>query len=164
MPSSYIRSAPVALAACLLSFAVFAQAKDVVKRGKTVTLEYTVKQEDGTLVDSSADSGPLTYVHGRDELLPALEAALAGLGVNDRKSIRLEPEDAYGPVDPDAFREMPIEDIPESARRVGAQLRFKDSDEIMRVREIRETTIVVDFNHPFAGRTLTFDVRILSIE
>lgn len=165
MPNVYIRYAQVALAATLLCAAFAAEARDVVvKRGKTVTLEYTVTQDDGTVVDSSADGGPLTYVHGRKELLPALEAALAGLSVDDRKSIRLEPEDAYGTVDPDAFREIPIEDIPESARRVGAQLRFKDSDEIVRVHEIRDTTIVLDYNHPFAGKPLTFDVKVLSIE
>ena len=156
--------ARLTLAIFLFAVSASVQAKDVVKRGKTVTLEYTVTQDDGTVVDSSADGGPLTYVHGRDELLPALEAALAGLTVDDHKLIRLEPENAYGSFDPTAFREIPIDDVPESARRVGAQLRFKDSDEIGRVREVREATVVIDYNHPLAGKTLTFDVRVLDID
>ena len=156
--------AQLALAIFLFAISASVQAKDVIKRGKTVTLEYTVTQDDGTVVDSSADGGPLTYVHGRDELLPALEAALAGLTVDDHKLIRLEPENAYGSFDPTAFREIPIDDVPESARRVGAQLRFKDSDEIGRVQEVREATVVIDYNHPLAGKTLTFDVRVLDID
>lgn len=136
----------------------------LVAPGRSVTLEYTVKLDDGTVVDSSDEGGPLTYVQGDGEMLPALEAALSGMAVSERKSIRLEPEDAYGRVDPDAFREVPIDDIPESARRVGATLRARGSGETMRVDEIREKTIVLDYNNPLAGKALTFDVEILSIE
>lgn len=155
----------VAVALCFLSLSVCAQRGDrVVAEGKAVTLEYTVRLDDGTVVDSSADGGPLVFVLGDGEMLPALEAALVGMAVHERKTIRLEAADAYGPVDPTAFREVPIENVPESARRVGAQLRTRGSDTVMRVREVRESTIVLDSNNPLAGKSLTFDVEIRAID
>jgi len=156
--------APVALALCFLSLLVSAQRADpVVAEGRSVTLEYTVRLDDGTVVDSSADAGPLEFVLGDGEMLPALETALIGMAVHERKTIRLEAADAYGPVDPNGFREVPIENLPESARRVGAQLRTRGSDTVMRVHEVRESTIVLDSNNPLAGKPLTFEVEILAV-
>ncbi|MGB7215930.1 MAG: peptidylprolyl isomerase, partial [Gammaproteobacteria bacterium] len=89
---------------------------------------------------------------------------LEGLDVNDRKEIRLAAADAYGEVRDDAFREVPAEQIPEGARRVGAQLTAQGYDGPIRVHEVKGDTIVLDFNHPLAGQDLTFDIRVVSIE
>jgi len=153
------------LAACFISLSAPAQRRGaVIAEGSTVTLEYTVTLDDGTVVDSSDEGGPLTYVQGDGEMLAALEAALEGMREKERKSIRLAPEDAYGPFDPDAFREVPIDNVPESARRLGAELRAPGGSGTMRVHEIRQDTIVLDLNNPLAGKALTFDVRVRSIK
>ena len=76
----------------------------------------------------------------------------------------LDAADAFGPVNPEAFQEVPIENIPEGARSVGTQLRAEGFDGSIRVHEVRDETIVLDLNNPLAGQDVTFDVRILSIE
>ncbi|MGB7216025.1 MAG: FKBP-type peptidyl-prolyl cis-trans isomerase, partial [Gammaproteobacteria bacterium] len=88
----------------------------MIEAGKTVAFEYTLRLDDGSVVQTNKGSEPLTYVHGENQLLPALERELEGLDVNDRKEIRLAAADAYGEVRDDAFREVPAEQIPEGAR------------------------------------------------
>lgn len=155
----------VILAASLLSSSGIAQQEDsVVSAGSSVSIEFTLTLADGTVVESNVDREPLTYVHGEGRLLPALEAELAGMSVDERKSVELEAEDAFGPVKPEAFREVPIDNIPEGARTVGTQLSADGFDGPIRVHEVRDETIVLDFNNPLAGKDLTFDVRIVSIE
>jgi len=136
----------------------------MIEAGKTVAFEYTLRLDDGSVVQSNKDAEPLTYVHGENQLLPALEQALEGLEVNDRKEVKLAAEDAYGKVRDEAFREVPADQIPEQARRVGAQLSAQGYDGPIRVHEIKDETIVLDFNHPLAGQDLTFDIRVVSIE
>ncbi|MFO7286407.1 MAG: peptidylprolyl isomerase [Gammaproteobacteria bacterium] len=136
----------------------------MIEAGKTVAFEYTLRLDDGSVVQTNKGSEPLTYVHGENQLLPALERELEGLDVNDRKEIRLAAADAYGEVRDDAFREVPAEQIPEGARRVGAQLTAQGYDGPIRVHEVKGDTIVLDFNHPLAGQDLTFDIRVVSIE
>lgn len=136
----------------------------MIEAGKTVAFEYTLRLDDGSVVQTNKGSEPLTYVHGENQLLPALERELEGLDVNDRKEIRLAAADAYGEVREDAFREVPADQIPEGARRVGAQLTAQGYDGPIRVHEVKGDTVVLDFNHPLAGQDLTFDIRVVSIE
>lgn len=136
----------------------------MIEAGKTVGFEYTLKLDDGSVVQSNKDAEPLTYVHGENQLLPALERQLEGLGVNDEKEVKLAAEDAYGDVRDEAFREVPAEQIPEPARRIGAQLSAQGYDGPIRVHDIKDETVVLDFNHPLAGKDLTFDIRVVSIE
>lgn len=165
MQSYFRRHVFIALVATLFSSGGFAQEEDsVISAGKSVGFEYTVKLADGTVVDTNVDGEPFTYVHGDEQILPALEAALVGMAIEEEKSIALDAAQAYGEIDPDAFQEVPLEAIPEGARRVGAQLRSQEFPGPIRVAEVREETIVLDLNNPLAGQALTFDVRILSIE
>jgi FKBP-type peptidyl-prolyl cis-trans isomerase 2 len=119
---------------------------------------------DGTVVESNVDGDAFTYVQGGQQILPALEAELLGLAVDDTKQVTLAPEDAYGPVNPEAFQEIPIDQIPEDARIVGSILGAEGYDGPIRVHEVREETILLDFNNPLAGKTLTFDIRIVSLQ
>jgi len=139
----------------------------MIKQGDQVSIEYTLSLEDGTVADSNVGQEPLVYRQGEGHILPVLEDALVGLGVNDAKQVTIEPDDGYGPVNPAAFQEVTADMIPEGAREVGAVLAARDEqgrEQILRVHEVRGHTIILDFNHPLAGIALNFDLRILSIE
>jgi FKBP-type peptidyl-prolyl cis-trans isomerase 2 len=139
------------------------QARITIGPGKIVSLRYTVSLPDGEVVHSNVDGYPIKYRQGDGKLLPALEAELAGLAAGDKKSVTLSPENTY-PVNGDAFREVPIDQIPEDVRQVGAVFRPLGSRGSVRVVEIKDNTAVLDLNHPLAGKTLTYDVTILSVE
>lgn len=134
--------------------------------GKQVSLEYTLQIDDGTVVDSNVGGDPLTYLHGADEILPALERQLEGLEAGDSRKVTISPEDGYGPVHQEAIQEVATEQIPVAAREIGARLQASapDGEELhARVTEIREDTIVIDFNHPLAGEQLHFEVKVLDV-
>ena len=136
----------------------------MIAEGNTVGMEFTLSLTDGTVVDSNVDGDALTYVHGEGQLLPALEAGLLGMAVDESKTIDLDAAEAFGEINPDAIREVPLDSIPEDSREVGAQLRAEGFDGPIRVSEIRDETVLLDFNHPLAGEQLKFEIRVLTIE
>ena len=134
---------------------------------KRVGIEYTVYLADGSEIDSNVGEALLTFSPGTGELLPALEEELAELKVGDRKRITLSPEKAYGEVQQDAFHEVEAEDLPEEARTVGAELVAEDeegNERPLRIHEVKGDKIVLDFNHPLAGETLTFDLHVVDVD
>ncbi|MGB6641766.1 MAG: FKBP-type peptidyl-prolyl cis-trans isomerase [Thermoanaerobaculia bacterium] len=139
----------------------------MIETGKSVSIEYTLKLDDGTAVDSNVGEDPLTYTQGSSEILPALEEALLGHGVDDTKEVKLTAEEGYGPVNPEAYQEVELGMVPEDARTVGITLAATGPDgqqQPIRVHEVREETIILDFNHPLAGQALNFDIKVLAIE
>jgi FKBP-type peptidyl-prolyl cis-trans isomerase 2 len=158
-----------ALLACLAALAAasaraeLAPAPAVVAPGRTVTLEYTLLLEDGTLVETNLGH-PVTFTPGQKEMFPRLEAALFGLRVDDVRSVRLEAEDAFGPPDPAAFREIPLARVPQAARCVGGYLRVPGYEWPVVVHEVRGDAAVLDLNHPLAGKTVVYQVHILAID
>lgn len=139
----------------------------MISEGQVVSIQYTLKTDDGATVDSNVGREPLTYKHGSQQILPALEQALEGLKVDDTMKITLPPEKAYGDVDPKAFQKVAVDQLPENAREAGAQLMAQDNSgnkRPLRVKEIQGSEAVLDFNHPLAGHTLSFEIRIVGIE
>lgn len=165
----YRKSRQFLAAAFFVAFAYSGHAQqqegsDVIEDGKTVGFEYSLSLEDGTVVESNLDMDqPIEYVQGGGQLMPALEAALAGMKADDTRAVTLAAADAYGEVDPEAFQEIPKETIPEDLQVVGTQLQAAGYEGPIRVHEIRDDTVVLDFNHPLAGESLTFNVRIVSV-
>lgn len=138
----------------------------MLKNGQRVSLEYTVFLEDGTKVDTNVGEDPLVFVLGNNQVFPALEQALLGLRVGDAKKVVLTADQAYGPVVPDAFREVDLEHVPEPLRKEGSILGLQDPSGgvyPVRVHAIKGSKAVLDFNHPLAGRSLTFAVKVVSI-
>jgi FKBP-type peptidyl-prolyl cis-trans isomerase 2 len=138
-----------------------------VAKGRKVSVEYTLKLEDGSTADTNVGGDPLVFEQGAQQILPALEEALDGMKVSESRKITIPPEKAYGVVMPDLVQEVSLEMIPEEARHPGAQLAAEDENgnrHFARVREVRETNVLVDMNHPLAGQTLVFDVKVLSID
>ncbi len=144
-----------------------APAAPAIEKGSTVQLEYTLKDDAGTVLDTNKGQAPLTYRQGGQELPPGLEKELTGLHAGDEKKVALKPEDAYGPVDPAAQTEVPKELLPKTALTVGTRLMARNAAGETRpvmVKEIKEKTVVLDLNHPLAGKTLLFEVKVLGVE
>lgn len=138
----------------------------MIKNGQKVQLEYTVFLEDGTQIDSNVGESPLVFVLGEHQVFPALEQALLGLKVGDTKQILLLPEEAYGPIVVDAYREVDLEAVPAPYRYEGAVLGVQDPKGGMfpiRIHKIQDKKVVLDFNHPLAGRSLRFDVKVIGV-
>jgi len=140
------------------------QRQAIVENGKTVEFEYTLTLQDGSVAQSNIGREPLAYLHGANQILPALERELLGLTVNDERRIELSAEAAYGEIDADVFEEVAIDRIPEASRQVGEELRAEGFSGPIRVDEVREETVVLDFNHPLAGQALIFNIKVVSIE
>ncbi|NGP52313.1 FKBP-type peptidyl-prolyl cis-trans isomerase [Thioalkalivibrio sp. XN8] len=139
----------------------------VIKDGSTVSIEYTLKLDDGSTADTNVGAEPLTYVQGEQQILPALEAQLAGMTVDETRQVTLTAEEGYGPVREEGYQEVPLAMIPEDARNVGARLvgQNQQGQPIhAQVKELKDETVVLDLNHPLAGEQLHFDVKVLEIK
>jgi FKBP-type peptidyl-prolyl cis-trans isomerase SlyD len=147
--------------------AITLTAGQTVQEGSLVSIEYTLTDETGTVIDSSVGKEPLTYIHGAGQIVRGLEQELTGLKVGDQKKVQVKPEDGYGLPDPNARQEIPKDKLPPDAQKVGAMLMTKGPEGqpiALRVHEVKDKTIVVDFNHPLAGKTLNFDVKVKDIK
>ncbi len=139
----------------------------IIEKGKTVSFEYTLTLEDNKVIDSNAGGEPLTFTHGSSQIIPGLEDQMIGMKTGDSKKITVKAEDGYGPVIQEAIIELKTEQVPESSRKVGAMLQTNSPDgQIVRGRisSIDEKKAVIDLNHPLAGKTLFFDVKVLDIK
>ena len=139
----------------------------MIKNGSVVSFEYTLSDENGKLIESNKGEDPVTYTHGQHQIIPGLEKGLWGMDMNQEKNIRVQPEDAYGPVDPKGFKEVAKTEIPAQGLKVGTMLHArgpKGEDFSVRVHEIKEETVILDLNHPLAGKTLSFDIKVLNIQ
>jgi FKBP-type peptidyl-prolyl cis-trans isomerase SlyD len=139
----------------------------IVKDGAVISLQYTLSGEDGKTIESNKGQEPLKYTQGAKQIIPGLEKGVAGMKVGEEKRVKVKPEDGYGPVDSKALQEFPKEKVPQEMQKVGTQLMLKGPQGQafpVRVKEIKEKTVVMDMNHPMAGKTLVFDVKILDIQ
>jgi FKBP-type peptidyl-prolyl cis-trans isomerase SlyD len=139
----------------------------VIKDGMMVSLEYTLKSSDGKVMETSKGREPLKYIHGKKMMIPGLEKELTGMKIGGEKHVTVKPEDGYGKINPKAVQEIPKEKIPPNGLKVGAVLAAKSPEGMvvpMTVRQIKEKTVVLDMNHPMAGKTLVFDVKVVDIQ
>jgi FKBP-type peptidyl-prolyl cis-trans isomerase SlyD len=140
---------------------------NVVKDGSVVSLEYTLAGEDGKTIESNKGKAPLKYTQGSHQIVPGLEKELAGMKAGEEKRVKVKPEEGYGPVDPKGFQEFPKDKIPSEALKVGTMLMAsgpRGQQVPVRVHEIKEKTVVLDLNHPMAGKKLVFDIKVLDVQ
>jgi len=132
-----------------------------------VALEYTLTV-DGAVVDSTEGKDPFHYIQGRKQVIVGLERQLQGLHVGDSKELTVTPEEGYGVIDPSAIVEVSNARLPQDAKpTVGMILRGLNPDgKSFRatVKEVKDQSVVLDLNHPLAGKTLTFNVKVLEIK
>lgn len=139
-----------------------------IKNGATVQINYTLTVDGEELDNSKQQGGPLTYVQGSGQILPGLEEDLKGMHQGDAKEVVLPPERAFGNPDPSAVQTFPkgAFDDPDSINE-GSLIQGKTADgkEFQAtVKDIRDDQVILDFNHPLAGKTLHFDVEVVNVE
>ncbi|MEJ2446664.1 MAG: peptidylprolyl isomerase [Anaerolineales bacterium] len=139
---------------------------DKVQDNFVVTLDYTLIVEDEVL-ESTNDGEPIEFIQGIGQIIPGLEEALYDMKVGDEKTVVIEPEGAYGEYDPDSLEVAKKEEFSEEIPLdVGTFLDLRDDqDEILsaQIIEADEDTVTLDFNHPLAGKTLTFEITVSAL-
>ncbi len=138
----------------------------IIEKGKTISFEYTLTLEDKEVIDTNVGTEPLTFTHGSSQIISGLEDQMVGMKAGDTKTVTVKPEDGYGPVLKEAIIELKTEQIPETSRKIGAMLQTKSpDDQIIRgkISAIDDEKAIIDLNHPLAGKTLFFDVKIIDI-
>ena len=144
---------------------LMANVPSVIANGKTVKLHYTLTV-DSQVVDSNVGAQPLTYVQGHGDMMPGLEKRLEGMKTGEKKTLTIPQEEAYGPINPKAFVEVPTEKLPKGADKPGTVLSMMgEQGQNMRpvVKEVHGETAILDFNHPLAGKELQFDVEVVEV-
>jgi FKBP-type peptidyl-prolyl cis-trans isomerase SlpA len=138
-----------------------------VKENNTVKVNYTGKLADGQVFDSSEGKEPLEVTLGQGQLIPGFEKGLIDMKLNEKKTITIAKDDAYGDVNDALIQEVNKAQLPQDmAPEVGMGLVSKtpDGQEMnLLVVEVKDETIVVDGNHPLAGKDLVFDLEVLEI-
>ena len=138
-----------------------------VKIGDTVSVNYTGKFEDGTIFDTSLVEGrePIKAKIGEKQVIPGFENGLIDMSLNEKKTIEIEPEEAYGPYRSEMIFDVPKEQFPEGVK-VGDVLSAQSAMGPVNVTvlEITESSIKIDANHPLAGKKLVFDLEVVGID
>jgi FKBP-type peptidyl-prolyl cis-trans isomerase SlyD len=140
----------------------------VVANDQVVSLAYELRLENGEVFDKSEDQAPLEFVQGRGQIIPGLENALYGMQIGEEKEVVISPEEGYGEYDEEDLDVVPRRSFPdhlELNQGMGLRLRDKKTGEvyIAYVSELDEEKAVLDYNHPLAGETLHFQVRVVDL-
>jgi FKBP-type peptidyl-prolyl cis-trans isomerase SlpA len=139
----------------------------VVEEGKTVKVSYTLTVE-GKVFDTSEGKAPLEFTVGGGGMIPGFEKGLMGMKKGEEKTFEVSPEEGYGPVDPKGFAEVPRDRLPPELKpEAGGVIYAKRPDgriNPVKVLEVKEDSVVIDLNHPLAGKALTFEVEIVEIK
>ncbi len=140
----------------------------VVAENVVVSLDYILTLDNDEVVDQSEKDAPLVYLHGYKNIVPGLESELTGMSIGDKKQVTVTPELGYGDRDPESLAEYPRDTFPDTlALEVGEPIAMRDSESgesyQAYITEIRPETIMLDFNHPLAGETLHFKVKIAGL-
>ncbi|MBE7565252.1 MULTISPECIES: FKBP-type peptidyl-prolyl cis-trans isomerase [Acidithiobacillus] len=138
----------------------------IISNDKVVTIDYSLTDEEGELIDSSVGEEPLIYLHGHHGIIPGLEQALAGHRTGDKVEVSIPPEEGYGDWDEDLVEVVAKEDFddPEDLE-IGTQFETETDEgaRLATVIDIEGEEVTVDLNHPLAGMTLNFDVTVLDV-
>jgi FKBP-type peptidyl-prolyl cis-trans isomerase SlyD len=165
---------------------------EIVQDKLKISIAYTLKERTGKILEEVPANFPFVYIHGYNNIIPGLEDALSGRRLNESFSVDIPFEQGYGPYRPDLVMEVPKEELrevgeiwlgmelemfmdddvrefqlPETPDEFVDGLNLDDdgeSDGINTIKEIKKDTVIVDGNHPFAGKDLTFDVMVVAIE
>jgi len=139
---------------------------DTVQDHIVVKLDYTLIVED-EIMESTNEGEPIEFIQGIGQIIPGLEDALYGMKVGEKKTVEIQPEDAYGIYDPESLQVAKKEEFSEEIPLdVGTFLDLRDNEgEVLsaQIIEADEETVTLDFNHPLAGKILIFEITIAAL-
>jgi FKBP-type peptidyl-prolyl cis-trans isomerase SlyD len=139
----------------------------VIGNNSVVSVHYKLMDDEGNVLDSSEGSQPMAYLHGAGNIIPGLEKALEGKGEGDSLKVRVEPAEAYGEVKPDGIKTIEksafqgVESV-EAGMAFEAQTPDGTKQQIV-VKKVEGNEVTIDTNHPLAGVTLNFDIKIVGV-
>ncbi|MFA5406262.1 MAG: peptidylprolyl isomerase [Candidatus Nanoarchaeia archaeon] len=139
-----------------------------VKKGDKVKIEYTGSFDDGTVFDSSEHDGhhhPLEFEAGAGQVVPGFDEAVNGMELNEEKEFRLESKDAYGEPKKELVRPFPKKQLPESVKEgMMIGLGMPNGQQLPgMIKSVGKEEVIIDFNHPLAGKSLNFKVKLVAI-
>ncbi len=139
----------------------------MVEEGKFIVIHYTGTFDDGEVFDTSVDRTPLEFQVGSGMVIPGLDKAVVGLAIGDEKDIHIEADEAYGEHDENRKQSYPLADVkqsfdPQVGMQIGVQM--DNGHQIpATITEVTDTEVVIDMNHPLAGKALNFNIKVLEI-
>jgi len=138
-----------------------------VKKGDKVKVDYTGTLEDGTVFDTSEGKHPLEFEVGSGQLIKGFDNAVEGMEKGQEKEITLKPAESYGDVNPALVKKVPRSQLPEGQEpKPGMPLFLKTPDGKQfpaKINEVTDQEVTIDLNHPLAGKTLTFKIKLVEI-
>ena len=136
-----------------------------IEANQIVSIEYEVRDGD-TVVDSNVGGAPLVFMFGKGQIIPGLENGIVNMAIGEKGDVLVQPADAYGELNPDAKQEVPKDQFAGIDLEVGMTLYGQGEDggtvQVM-VKEIGEENVIIDFNHPLAGKALMFTVTVNNV-
>jgi len=136
--------------------------------GNKIAIHYTGTLADGSVFDSSEGRDPLSFTMGEGQIIPGLETALDGMAEGEEKTVTVPADDAYGQKNPQAMQRVPRSSVPDGVPLdLGTQLQLQTPEGQampVTVAEVTESEVVLDANHPLAGKDLTFAVKVVSVD
>lgn len=140
---------------------------DTIADGVVAIIHYTLKNDEGEVLDSSEGGEALPYLHGASNIVPGLEKELTGLSVGDKKDVQVAPEEGYGVPNPAMIQQVPREAFPEDAEvEPGVQflMQGEQGQPIpIWITAVEGDVVTIDANHPLAGKTLHFSIEVAGI-
>jgi len=129
---------------------------------RVLSFNYTLKDTKGQVLDQS-NEGPLAFLEGAQQIIPALEEQISGMLIGQKKNVKLAAKDAYGEVEAKMVMDVPKKEVAHLQIEVGSflQLQLQDSVKVVRIAKITDDTVTLDGNHPLAGQDLEFDVELV---
>ena len=138
-----------------------------VKKGDKVKVDYTGTLEDGTVFDSSKGKAPIEFEVGSGKIIKGFDEAVLGMKRGEEKEIRIKPEEAYGQPRPELVKSIPRDKLPQDKEpKPGMMLMLSSPDGRQlpaRITEVSDTEVTIDLNHPLAGKTLIFKIKVVEI-
>jgi peptidylprolyl isomerase len=139
----------------------------MVEEGKYVAIQYTGKFDDGQVFDSSTQEQPFEFKAGSGMVIPGLDNGIMGMKVEEEKDLVIPPEEAYGEYDEKLIYTFPIEEVrqqfePQVGMTIGVQL-DNGAQVPALIKEVTDSEIFLDMNHPLAGKTLHFNIKVMEV-
>ena len=141
-------------------------AEETAEKGKIAEVEYEGKFDDGTVFDTSAGKQPLKFAVGAGEVIKGFDEAVEGMKVGEEKEIKLEPKEAYGDINPNLVKSFPKDKFPQDKELTPGMIAMMTTpmgQVPATIKEVKEAEVILDLNHPLAGKNLNFKIKLLSL-